>query len=71
MVEMGRFFEEWDGDYIKTLYDVLLPDGEIIYKCWPNAGKMLECGGQHRQWLPEDGIQVRKSVKKWYEDLGE
>jgi hypothetical protein len=35
-------FAPWDGDYDKKHYDVVLHTGELVYLCWPNAGKMME-----------------------------
>ncbi len=47
-------------DYVKDFYQVLLPNGEIVSKCWPNAGNMHETSGPtRRQWTPSDGVQVR------------
>ncbi len=35
-------YEEWrvwtGNNYIKSYYDVKLPDGSIIHHCWANAG---------------------------------
>jgi hypothetical protein len=40
----GYSYDEWriwnGNNYIKTHYDVLLPDGTIIEHCWANAGKL-------------------------------
>ena len=33
--------KEWsrfDGDYEKSMQDIKLHDGRVIFKCWPNAG---------------------------------
>lgn len=54
-------FQQWDGEYDKQFYDVLLPNGDIFEACWPNAGKMLSMDGSGRMWSVDDCIQVRKS----------
>jgi hypothetical protein len=48
-------------DYVKDFYEVLLPSGEIIKKCWPNAGKMNATDGSGRYW--ESGIKVRPDLE--------
>ena len=58
-------FVRWDGDYEKEFYDVLLPSGEIVKWCYPNAGKMIDVhnkpGTEQREWTPEDNIKVKLS----------
>lgn len=48
-----------DFDYVKDFYEVRLPDGTIISKCWPNAGKMNAPDG--RKW--KEGVEVRLDKK--------
>lgn len=50
-----------DYDYIKKFYDVLLPSGQIIKHCWPNAGKMIATDTTGRIWSVEDNIKVKLS----------
>lgn len=38
--EVLEEFRPFDGYYYKRMYDVRLPDGTIIYECYPNAGRM-------------------------------
>ena len=52
-----RPFEIWDGDYIKSFYEVKI--NEEIIDCWPNAGKMMSVDGSGREWNKEDQILVR------------
>jgi len=59
-------FKDWDGDYEKEFYDVMLPSGELVQWCWPNTGKMvdihLDPGADiQREWTPESGIKVKLS----------
>lgn len=54
-------FKPWDGEYNKQFYDVLLPNGDILKACWPNAGKMVSMDGSGRMWSVDDRIQVRKA----------
>ena len=56
-------FVPWDGEYEKEFYDVLLPSGEVVKHCWPNAGFMNDImgNGPQRQWSPKDGVKVRPS----------
>lgn len=56
-------FTIWDGQYDKTWYDVLLPDGSVVERCWPNAGKMVATDGSGREWEPGP-IAVRVSPNK-------
>ena len=50
----------WTGNnYIKSCYDVRLPDGEIIEFCTPNGGKMNAPDG--RKWTEDDKVEVRLS----------
>lgn len=50
VVARDRPFRRWNGRYQKEFYDVLLPSGEIVKNCWPNAGKLNELTGKRRQW---------------------
>ncbi len=52
-----------DFDYVKDFYEVLLPTGEIVPLCWPNAGLMNTSDGTNRRWSPDDNISVRPDVK--------
>lgn len=54
-------FRDWDGQYIKQFYDVLLNDGTLVQHCWPNAGEMVATDGSNRRWSPQDNIQIRRS----------
>lgn len=54
-------FVPWDGEYEKVFYDVLLPSGEVVEHCWPNAGKMDELKFPFRRWLVSEHICVRVS----------
>lgn len=57
-------FKPWDGTkdyYEKRFYDVRLPDGTIVEKCWPNAGRMVATDGSGRKWV--SGIEVRPRPK--------
>lgn len=56
-------FKPWSGEYNKQYYDVLLPDGEIVANCWPNAGQMMAMDGSGRKWSPGDNTLVRESIK--------
>ena len=47
-------------DYWKTFYDVLLPSGEVVINCWPNAGFYCATDGSGRKWGCED-VLVRPS----------
>lgn len=38
--EVLEEFKPFDGEYHKRMYDVRLPDGTIVYECYPNAGRM-------------------------------
>lgn len=52
-----------DFDYQKTLYDVLLPNGEIVLRCYPNGGYMHADNG--RLWDTNSNIKVRETVDFW------
>jgi hypothetical protein len=60
-------FRDWDGEYEKLFYDVLLPDGDVVV-CWPNAGRMhfaeADVVSGHAKyrgkfWTPEAGVKIR------------
>jgi hypothetical protein len=51
-----------DFDYEKAFYDVLLPSGEIVKHCWPNAGWLNTMFGTMRKWSGTDGVKVRLSA---------
>jgi hypothetical protein len=52
-------WRDWNGNnYIKTHYDVKLPDGTIIYHCVANAGKLRK--GMH-VFEEHSNVQVRLS----------
>lgn len=55
-------FNPWNGEYDKDFYEVLLPNGDIVLECWPNAGKMFAMDGTGRMWEVKDKIQVRKVI---------
>lgn len=50
-----------DFDYDKTFYDVLLPNGDVIPNCWPNAGKMNAFCTNGKVYSHTDNIKVRIS----------
>lgn len=50
-----------DFDYVKDFYDVKLPDGIIIKKCWPNGGFMNRTDGKSGKWGAKDNIEVKIS----------
>ena len=57
----------WTGNhYIKSFYDVMLPDGSVIKYCWPNAGKMNAPGG--RKFTEYDDIRVVLSASSPFLD---
>ena len=62
-------FTTWNGEYDKVHYDVLLPDGELVKHCWPNAGKMCAMDSKQRSWTKDDGIKVRVSPTHPLEEL--
>ncbi len=47
-------------NYQKTEYDVLLPNGTIHERCWPNAGKLNAMDGSGKKW--SEGVQYRRSA---------
>lgn len=47
-------FVPFDGRYVKAYYDALLPGGEVVEHCWPNAGVMCSCDGSGRVWEPDE-----------------
>lgn len=57
-------FQPWGGEHDKVLYDVLLPDGEIV-QCWPNEGRLHYQGDDDRfrgkYWTAADGVKIRVS----------
>ena len=60
-------FVPWDGvTYEKDFYDVLLPSGEIVPNCWPNAGKLNETRSPFRQFLLSDRVCARLSLNPPY-----
>lgn len=50
-----------DFDYLKEFYDVMLPSGDVVKHCWPNAGWMNAINGDGRKWSGKDGVKVRLS----------
>lgn len=61
-----------DFDYVKDFYEVLLSDGTIVPKCWPNAGLMNATDRTGRSWDANSGIKVRPDAKNLLGfDLGE
>lgn len=56
-------YEEWvdwtGNNYIKSYYDVLLPDGEILTHCWPNAGMLNASNGMKLK--ANSGVKARLS----------
>lgn len=52
-------FKDFDWDYEKEFYDVLLPSWEIVMWCWPNAWFINECKWEHREWA-EWECKIRK-----------
>lgn len=38
--EVLEDFKPFEGLYYKRMYDVRLPNGQIVYECYPNAGRM-------------------------------
>ena len=55
-------------DYEKKFYDVLLPSGEIVEGCWPNAGYMNGVMQRNGKWSGTDGVKVRLSLKHPMDD---
>ena len=55
-------------DYVKKFYDVLLPSGEIVEGCWPNAGYMNGIMQRNGKWSGTDGVKVRLSLKHPMDD---
>jgi hypothetical protein len=56
-----RPWRAWKGrPYQKIEYDVLLPSGEIVPNCWPNAGKINACDNTGRSW--ENGVMYRRAA---------
>lgn len=59
---------KYDGDYEKEWYDIKLVNGQIIEKCWPNAGNFHAPDGKQYKSIeyirlcphPLDG-----DFKKW------
>lgn len=65
---------EWQpftGNYEKQWYDVLLPDGEVVECCWPNAGHLHEMRGRSRQWDETSGVKFRPSTRDPWESQEE
>lgn len=58
MVDQDQFVA-WDGEYEKQWYDVMLPSGEMVLACWPNAGKLVETKAPFRFWQVQDSVCVR------------
>lgn len=52
-------WEPFTGDYEKEFLDVLLPSGEVVYACWPNAGALAAMDGSGDRWTAEDGVKFR------------
>lgn len=48
-------------DYVKDWYQVRLPNGEIVDKCWPNDGRMN--AQDQRNWGPNDKVFVRPDTQ--------
>lgn len=46
-------------NYEKIMYDILLPSGEVILKCWANNGFLDACGG--RKFDTNFGVKVTPS----------
>ena len=52
----------WTGNnYIKSWYDVMLPDGTVIEHFWPNAGNLNHYRGQYVFDENRSDIKVRLS----------
>jgi len=55
---------EWEDctyDYEKQFYDVMLPNWEILYYCWPNAWKFNELVS----WVETRTIDIDKDWIEW------
>lgn len=64
-------WKPWDGSYEKEWHDVMLPDGEVVEHCWPNAGVMCASDGTGRMWTHHDNIRVRTGRHPFIRDRTE
>lgn len=61
----SKLTKEWskfDGDYEKSMQDIKLFNGDIITKCWPNAGYWTVCKKEgNEKYYGNDKIKVREA----------
>lgn len=61
------YYDEWrvwtGNNYIKSWYDVKLPDGTVLTHMWPNAGTL---SGKGQRFTVGDGVLVRLSQDSPY-----
>lgn len=57
--------KEWtkfDGDYEKSMQDIKLLNGDIIFMCWPNAGYWHICNSvRNGSYSGRDDIKVKEA----------
>lgn len=54
-------WKDFDGEYSKQFYDVMLPDGKMHFQQWPNAGGFMIDGVMYTE---NDNIRIRRSAKE-------
>lgn len=52
-------WKDYDGEYEKEEYVIVLKNGTMIYPCWPNAGKFHALDGSKRIIDGEDVHRIR------------
>jgi hypothetical protein len=58
--------KEWtkfDGDYEKAMHDIKLFNGDIITKCWPNAGYWHVCKKEDNEKYYRKGQILMNNVE--------
>jgi hypothetical protein len=61
---MSKKFKDFDWEYEKVFYDVLLPNWDIIIDCWPNAWFMNATWDVEWKWWPWE-CKIRKNEHDW------
>lgn len=61
-------WQDYDGDYQKSLQDVILKDGTIVENVWPNAGFWMQCDNAKPIPIPHDQAAKVRLNKNWFPD---
>ena len=53
---------DFDGDYEKIEYDIMLTDGTVVNNCWPNAGGFFPLLSSEAPKQGKEVIKIRPAM---------